>query len=202
METKKQVHRPVTQADIDRNEAVRMDGLKVGDMAWFDEEARPGMSKERFFALYAGIGITAKCVAKSFKIPDRILNGVLLNDNQEPVLYLTKNGFSDFYSIDEWVLSLRSIDQLTDDEITKLMNSIGLMWPEIDSKDSESILIVDDSYSVGLFFDGTVVMYKGHGLHRKPYWNDIKRIYDGLISIGICLDNEAIKKGWVVTRKD
>jgi len=99
-------------------------------------------------------------------------------------------------------LQLRSIEQLTDEEITELMYSIGLRWPEIDSKDDDSILIVDDSYSVGLYFDGTVVMYKGRGMQRKPYWNDIKALYDGLIQLGVCLSKEAITKGWAVIKED
>lgn len=46
MQTKNKVLRGVTQSDIDRNEAVRKDNLKVGDMAWFEVSTTPAQVEE------------------------------------------------------------------------------------------------------------------------------------------------------------
>ena len=84
---------------------------------------RPALTPEfkaKFLQHYAGIGINMKCIAKTFQLPDRTLNGVLLNDKREHTLYLSKDGYSDFYSPDEWIAELRSIADLTDEEIQKI----------------------------------------------------------------------------------
>ena len=72
--------------------------------------------KALFLNQYAGIGLKMKCVAKSFQLQNKELRGILLNDKSEKVLYLSNNGYGDFYDIDEWQLPLRSVSQLTDDE--------------------------------------------------------------------------------------
>ena len=86
---------------------------------------------------------------------------------------------------DQDYLLLRDISQLENTEIEAICKGIGLYHAEVVERDAECILVVDDSYSVGFYLDGTIVMYKGHGLHRKPYWNDIDRLYSSLICYGV-----------------
>lgn len=102
------------------------------------------------------------------------------------------------YATKEWYLELRNIKQLTDNELINLAKIAGLSSPEIDRNDKDSILIIEGDYSIGIYYDGTVVMYKYKKLHMTPFWNYIYAIYQYLISIGICLSDEAVAKGWVI----
>jgi hypothetical protein len=99
--------------------------------------------KALFYNQYAGIGLDMTCVAKSFQLPNKELRGVLLNDNLELTLYLSDKGYGDFYDINEWVINLRSVDQLTDDEavIVAFQNRfIGNTDPDICAKVGRDIL--------------------------------------------------------------
>lgn len=82
-------------------------------------------NKSRFYQQISGIGIVMDCIAKTFQIESRILNGVLLNDNRRNTLYLTKDGFSDFFAIEEWQANLTPLSSITDEDAIKVARMLN-----------------------------------------------------------------------------
>lgn len=83
-------------------------------------------NKAKFLQNYIGIGISMVCIAKNFTIPDRILNGVIINDKKQQTLYLTKDGCSDLFSANEWVAELRPLSSITDEDAIEVANIFNL----------------------------------------------------------------------------
>lgn len=71
--------------------------------------------------------------------------------------------------------------KITDKQAIDICKRIGLYNAIVFAKDLTCISIVDDSYTVGFYYDGTVVMYK----YKTPYWNDIRTIYRELDKLGL-----------------
>lgn len=79
-------------------------------------------NKAKFLQHYVGCGVIMSCVAKKITIPNRVLNGVILNDKKEETLFLSKDGYSDFFSAAEWVANLKPLSSITDEEIIDIAN--------------------------------------------------------------------------------
>ncbi len=74
------------------------------------------MDKAGFLKNYSMQGLSVTCIAKTFQLPNRVLDGVLYNVRGDYALCLSLNGHLDFYDLNEWVLPLRDVLQLTDEE--------------------------------------------------------------------------------------
>lgn len=95
-------------------------------------------------------------------------------------------------------LELKSFSLITNQDAIKIGRSVGLANAEVVGRDKECVMVVDDSYSIGLFATGVITMYKGLGLNLKPYWQDLNKLYTVAKSLGYYVgDGKEIKYGWV-----
>lgn len=127
-------------------------------------------AKALFFAQYLGQNV-------GYGIDHLMVNELTLNSNAAGKLKLS--------SVDKnCALLLRSVSQLTNDEITTIANSIGLRWPIIDRSLENRIRITDDSYKVYIFRDCLIQTFKNNQLYIDA---DLQMIVSILLRFGILI---------------
>lgn len=72
--------------------------------------------KAHVYKQYSLLGIEVHCIAKNFQLPYKRLDGVVFNIRGDYALCLSTGNHLDFYDIHEWVLQLRQLSSITDDE--------------------------------------------------------------------------------------
>lgn len=120
---------------------------------------------------------------------------VLSHDKIDKPWILTSDCIYSAVSDNEICLSLRGINQLTDEELIMIANHIGLARAIINRYENR-ISITDDSYNLYLFFDCIFQTLK----NGKPYIDtDLLRVYQICLGIGILLPFTYLEDGKPIT---
>lgn len=97
--------------------------------------------------------------------------------------YISNINNENTFLLKNCALLLKPLSAMTNEEAITLGRSIGLYNAAILCRDSECIVIVDDSYTLVVKFSGIITMHK----NSNPYWEDIQRLYDDLRSQGYAI---------------
>jgi hypothetical protein len=112
--------------------------------------------------------------------------------NQKLLVYNIK---TEVESMSAWHLGsygyllLRPLSSITDDEAIQMCKDFGFENCHVFERDIECVCLTNDKYTVGIFFDGTVVSYQFTGVmaYRTPNWQPISGMYDYLRSQSFAL---------------
>lgn len=126
---------------------------------------------------------------------------VLFNPDIDHLMVLNSTTLGDHHEGD--CLLLTPLSDITDKDAIEVAHNVGMINAFVSERDSEVVMVVDDSYYIGIYSIGVIVMYKGLGLNIKPYWSDTQKLYDKIRSKGYALPwlnysvEDMVQAGWI-----